>query len=162
MSTAPGCSESRSGIPKRWLQTSSLAPSLFMWAQGWLTASMKTAHPWFGQSLSSVLKRTSTLPSFICADISTQVLTGPITLTVPTPTGSRLSCISRAASTRNRAAGKRFDIISFYLDARGNLAAASPYTAWDLECSCKVSYSLDLWLVSVEGSVNARFDTTIG
>lgn len=61
-----------------------------------------------------------------------------------------------------RAAGKRFDIISFYLDARGNLAAASPYTAWDLECSCKVSYSLDLWLVSVEGSVNARFDTTIG
>jgi PKD repeat protein len=61
-----------------------------------------------------------------------------------------------------RAAGKRFDIISFYLDARGNLAAASPYTAWDLGCSCKVSYSLDLWLVSVEGSVNARFDTTIG
>jgi hypothetical protein len=61
-----------------------------------------------------------------------------------------------------RAAGKRFDIIGFYLDARGSLTATAPYTSWDLACSCKVSYSLDLWLVSVEGSVNARFDTKIG
>ena len=61
-----------------------------------------------------------------------------------------------------RALGKRYDIIGFYLDALGSLTSAAPYTSWDLACSCKVSYSLDLWLFSAEGSVNASFDTKIG
>jgi hypothetical protein len=58
--------------------------------------------------------------------------------------------------------GKRFNIISFYLDARGSVSSSSPYTSWMLRCSCEVSYSLDLWLFSVEGSVSASFDTTLG
>ncbi len=58
--------------------------------------------------------------------------------------------------------GKRFNIIGFYLDARGNLESTSPFDSWMLGASCKVSYSLDLWLFEVEGSVNAKFDTKIG
>lgn len=61
-----------------------------------------------------------------------------------------------------RVAGKSFNIINFYLDARGKLEAVPPYTAWDLRASCKVSYSLDLWLTEVEGSVSASFDTRLG
>ncbi len=61
-----------------------------------------------------------------------------------------------------RVAGKRYNIIGFYLDTNGKLTAAYPYDSWDLAASCKVSYSLDLWLVSVEGSVQASFDTRIG
>jgi len=56
---------------------------------------------------------------------------------------------------------RRFNIISFYLDARGSLEAQSPFDSWWLAASCKVSYSLDLWLFEVEGSVNASFDTRI-
>ena len=56
---------------------------------------------------------------------------------------------------------KRFNIISFYLDARGMLGSAYPFDSWSLACSCTVSYSLDLWLFEVEGSVNASFDTSI-
>jgi len=58
--------------------------------------------------------------------------------------------------------GKRYNIIGFYLDAQGDLESAAPYDSWQLGCSAKVSYSLDLWLVSVEGSVQASFDTRIG
>lgn len=61
-----------------------------------------------------------------------------------------------------RVAKKSYNIINFYLDARGKLEAVSPYTAWDLRASCKVSYSLDLWLTEIEGSVSASFDTRIG
>jgi hypothetical protein len=57
---------------------------------------------------------------------------------------------------------KRYDIISFYLDAHGTLASGSGFKSWELGCSCTVGYSLDLWLVEVEGSVNASFNTTIG
>jgi len=60
-----------------------------------------------------------------------------------------------------KVAGKRYNIIGFYLDARGKLEAVPPYDAWDLRASCRVSYSLDLWLTEIEGSVNASFDTTI-
>jgi PKD repeat protein len=56
---------------------------------------------------------------------------------------------------------KRFNIISFYLDARGKIGSAYPFDSWSLACSCTVSYSLDLWLFEVEGSVNASFDTSI-
>jgi len=55
--------------------------------------------------------------------------------------------------------GDHYNIISFYLDARGKLTA-HPNDDWELSCSCTVSYSLDLWLFSVEGSVSASFDTT--
>jgi hypothetical protein len=60
-----------------------------------------------------------------------------------------------------KVAKKRYNIIGFYLDARGKLEAEPPYDAWDLRASCRVSYSLDLWLTEIEGSVNASFDTTI-
>jgi PKD repeat protein len=56
---------------------------------------------------------------------------------------------------------KKFNIISFYLDARGKIGSAYPFDCWSLACSCTVSYSLDLWLFEVEGSVNASFDTSI-
>ncbi|HWR19946.1 MAG TPA: hypothetical protein VN608_10015 [Clostridia bacterium] len=56
---------------------------------------------------------------------------------------------------------KSYNIIGFYLDARGKLEAVPPYNAWDLRASCKVSYSLDLWVTEIEGSVNASFDTSI-
>lgn len=58
--------------------------------------------------------------------------------------------------------GKRYNIIGFYLDAVGKLESVKPYDSWQLGCSAKVSYSLDLWLVSVEGSVQASFNTKIG
>lgn len=58
--------------------------------------------------------------------------------------------------------GKRYNIISFYLDARGKVSSSDPYDSWLLECSCRVSYSLDLWICSVEGSVTASFNTRIG
>jgi len=61
-----------------------------------------------------------------------------------------------------RAFGEEFDIISFYLDAHGTLASGAGFRTWELGCSCTVSYSLDLWLAEIEGSVNASFDTTIG
>ena len=54
--------------------------------------------------------------------------------------------------------GKRFNIISFHLDAKGNLVSPAPFTSWLLKASCKVSYSLDLWLTSYEGTVTAKFD----
>jgi len=57
-------------------------------------------------------------------------------------------------------AGDKYNIISFYLDARGRLESMPPSDDWKLYCSCTVSYSLDLWLFSVEGSVSASFDTT--
>lgn len=59
-------------------------------------------------------------------------------------------------------AGKSYKIIGFYLDARGRLGSAYPFDCWQLACSCTVSYSLDLWLFEVEGSVSASFDTRIG
>jgi hypothetical protein len=60
-----------------------------------------------------------------------------------------------------RASGKEFNIISFYLDAHGTLASGGGFDSWEIGCSCTVSYSLDLWLVEIEGSVSASFDTTI-
>jgi PKD repeat protein len=54
--------------------------------------------------------------------------------------------------------GKRFNIISFHLDAKGNLISSPPFDSWLLKASCKVSYSLDLWLTSYEGTVTAKFD----
>lgn len=60
-----------------------------------------------------------------------------------------------------RVGKKRFNIIGFYLDARGKLSSAYPFNAWSLACSCSVSYSLDLWLFEIEGSVTASFDTSI-
>jgi len=56
---------------------------------------------------------------------------------------------------------KRYDIISFYLDAHGTLASGGDFKSWEIGCSCTVGYSLDLWLVEIEGSVNASFDTRI-
>lgn len=61
-----------------------------------------------------------------------------------------------------RALGRRYNIISFYLDARGKMTASEPYTHWLIEASCKVSYSLDVWVHSFEGSVTAKFDTKLG
>lgn len=61
-----------------------------------------------------------------------------------------------------RVGGSEYNIISFHLDARGKLRSAKPYNHWNLEASCKVSYSLDLWLVSVSGSVTADFATEFG
>ena len=54
-----------------------------------------------------------------------------------------------------RASGKEFNIISFYLDAHGTLASGGGFDSWEIGCSCTVSYSLDLWLVEIEGSVSA-------
>ncbi|MDI9470747.1 MAG: hypothetical protein QM296_11175 [Bacillota bacterium] len=56
--------------------------------------------------------------------------------------------------------GKRFNIISFYLDARGTIESIPPKNDWKLTCSAEVSYSLNLFLFSVSGSVSASFDTT--
>ncbi len=61
-----------------------------------------------------------------------------------------------------RALGRRYNIISFYLDANGKMTASYPYTYWLIEASCKVSYSLDVWVHSFEGSVTAKFDTRVG
>ncbi len=58
--------------------------------------------------------------------------------------------------------GDHFNIIAFHLDAMGALTAASPYKSWQLACSTRVSYHLNLYLFKVEGSVEAKFDTTIG
>jgi hypothetical protein len=60
--------------------------------------------------------------------------------------------------------GKRYNIISFYLDARGtieSMPAKNKPDEWKLTCSAKVSYSLNLFLFSVSGSVSAKFDTTL-
>jgi hypothetical protein len=57
--------------------------------------------------------------------------------------------------------GKKFDIISLYLDARGRIESIPPSDDWLLYCSATVSYSLDLWLFEVEGSVTASFDEVI-
>ena len=61
-----------------------------------------------------------------------------------------------------RALGRRYNIISFYLDANGKMTASQPYTSWLLEASCKVSYSLDVWVHSFDGTVTARFDKRLG
>ena len=61
-----------------------------------------------------------------------------------------------------RALGRRYNIINFYLNAQGKMTAAYPYTYWQLEASCKVSYSLDVWVHSFEGTVTASFDTSLG
>ena len=61
-----------------------------------------------------------------------------------------------------RALGRRYNIISFYLDANGKMTAKSPYDSWLLEASCKVSYSLDVWVHSFDGTVTARFDKRLG
>lgn len=44
----------------------------------------------------------------------------------------------------------------------GEMYSSAPYMSWKLEASCKVSYSLDLWLHSFDGSVSAKFDTSLG
>ncbi len=56
---------------------------------------------------------------------------------------------------------KRYNIISFYLDAHGTLASGAGFRSWEIGCSCTVGYSLDLWVVEIEGSVSASFDTTL-
>ncbi len=50
----------------------------------------------------------------------------------------------------------RHDIISLYVNAEGSLSKKST-GSWRLSASCKVGYSLDLFLVSVSGSVSADF-----
>ncbi len=59
-----------------------------------------------------------------------------------------------------KVSGKRFNIISFYLDARGTIESIPPENDWKLTCSAEVSYSLNLFLFKVSGSVSASFDTT--
>ena len=61
-----------------------------------------------------------------------------------------------------KVSGKRFNIINMYLDARGTIESIPPpKDEWQLTCSAKVSYSLNLFLFSVSGSVSASFDTTL-
>ena len=48
-----------------------------------------------------------------------------------------------------------------YLDARGTIESIPKKDEWKLTCSAKVSYSLNLYLFSVSGSVSAKFDTTL-
>ncbi|MGI6072388.1 MAG: hypothetical protein ACOX75_05185 [Lachnospiraceae bacterium] len=60
-----------------------------------------------------------------------------------------------------KVAGKRYNIINMYLDARGTIESIPPQDDWKLTCSAKVSYSLNLFLFSVNGSVSASFDTTL-
>ncbi len=55
----------------------------------------------------------------------------------------------------------RWDIIKLMLDARGTISSLPPSKDWNLHCSAKVSYCLDLFLFSIDGSVEASFDTTI-
>ncbi len=58
--------------------------------------------------------------------------------------------------------GECFDIIHLYLDARGTIETIPPpKDAWQLTCSAKVSYSLNLFLFDVSGSVSASFDMTL-
>jgi hypothetical protein len=57
------------------------------------------------------------------------------------------------------ALGKKFDIISFYLNAEGALYKKSS-GPWNLKAACEVGYSLDLFLFSAHGSVHANFNTT--
>lgn len=61
-----------------------------------------------------------------------------------------------------RALGKKFNIISFYLDARGELESSSPFSSWSLKAHCRVSYHLNLCLKTISGSVNANLSTKIG
>lgn len=56
--------------------------------------------------------------------------------------------------------GEKFQIIGFYLNALGRLESIPPSDDWLLYCTCEVSFCLDLWLFSVEGTVEASFDTT--
>jgi hypothetical protein len=63
-----------------------------------------------------------------------------------------------------KVSGKRYNIINIYLDARGtieSMPAKNKPDEWKLTCSAKVSYSLNLFLFSVSGSVSAKFDTTL-
>ena len=60
------------------------------------------------------------------------------------------------------ALGKSYDIINLYLDARGELWMYPGSMVWELECTAKVGYSLNLFLVKLNGSVSASFNTTIG
>ena len=50
----------------------------------------------------------------------------------------------------------RHDIISLYVNAQGSLSKRSEGN-WRLKGSCKVGYSLDLFLGSISGSVTADF-----
>ena len=60
-----------------------------------------------------------------------------------------------------KVSGKRYNIINMYLDARGTIESIPKKDEWKLTCSAKVSYSLNLYLFSVSGSVSAKFDTTL-
>lgn len=56
--------------------------------------------------------------------------------------------------------GKKYNIISFFLDAVGTIQSLPPKNEWQVSCSAKVSYNLNLYLFSVSGSVSASFDTS--
>ncbi|NLZ55789.1 MAG: hypothetical protein GX900_03900, partial [Clostridiaceae bacterium] len=59
------------------------------------------------------------------------------------------------------ALGKRYNIISFMLDARCKLESLPPQNKWKVSGSVKVSYSLNLFLFSVSGSVRVGFNKTL-
>ena len=80
------------------------------------------------------------------------------------PDGNRISLdlyLKGGINGGIRAFGKRYNIINFYLDARGTLVSGGDFNSWEIGCRCTVGYSLDLWLAEIEGSVSASFDTTI-
>ncbi len=57
-----------------------------------------------------------------------------------------------------RAKGKKFNIISLMLDAKGTISGViEPKEQWDLSSYAKVSYCLDLFMFSIDGSVDAHF-----
>lgn len=60
-----------------------------------------------------------------------------------------------------KAKGKRFNIISFYLGAQGDMVSRAPFKSWDVSAKCKVSYHLNLYLCKISGSVNANISTTL-
>ena len=58
--------------------------------------------------------------------------------------------------------GKKFDIISFHLDASGKLTYIIPKTKFVLAAHCEVGYSLNLLLFKANGSVSVNFEQALG
>ena len=79
----------------------------------------------------------------------------------PMPNGFELTLYLKGGIKGGIDVGKKFDIIKLYLDARGTISMIPPSTAWELKCSAKVGYSLNLFLFSYNGEVSASFNTSI-
>ncbi len=60
------------------------------------------------------------------------------------------------------AMGSRHYIISMQLDAQGRMESEDPYNSWYVAAKCNVSYSLNIWIHTFEGTVSADFSTTLG